>query len=448
MKTCVVLIDGEHYPPVVKASLDKIEDNHAILALVFLGGTEKISSDIPDSMHGYPLVHNPTMEESLKNAIIKFQPDVVIDLSDEPVLGYIERFNLANIALSNGVKYIGADFIFCFPEKADISKKPSISIIGTGKRVGKTAVSAYACRVLKKAGLNPAVVAMGRGGPPEPDILRGAEIKLDANYLLELADQGKHAASDYFEDALMSRITTVGCRRCGGGVAGQAYISNVLEGAKVANTLDEELIIYEGSGSSTPPVKTDKTIITISANQPIEYIRNYFGPYRIMQSDLAIVTNCEEPSASKEKVISIHESIKNINNEINIIETIFRPKPLDNIKDKKVFFATTAPKIIGDKLIDHLEKEYECSIIGVSYDLSNRKLLKNEISKLQGNFDVLLTELKAAAVDVVARIGVENGLETVFCDNIPYSINKDINLQDEIIDLAKSAKKNFIETGL
>jgi cyclic 2,3-diphosphoglycerate synthetase len=37
-------------------------------------------------------------------------------------------------------------------------------VFGTGKRIGKTAVSGYLARWLRDRGLPPVVVAMGRGG--------------------------------------------------------------------------------------------------------------------------------------------------------------------------------------------------------------------------------------------------------------------------------------------
>ena len=37
------------------------------------------------------------------------------------------------------------------------------------------------------------------------------------------SNKGVHAASDHWEDALMSRILTIGCRRCGGGMVGDVF---------------------------------------------------------------------------------------------------------------------------------------------------------------------------------------------------------------------------------
>ena len=109
-------------------------------------------------------------------------------------------------------------------------------MIGTGKRVGKTAISGYLARLLAREGFDPGVVSMGRGGPPQPEVIEGHKLEVGSEYLLEALERGAHAASDYYETAALSRVTTVGCRRCGGGLAGEPFVSNVLEGAEIANT--------------------------------------------------------------------------------------------------------------------------------------------------------------------------------------------------------------------
>src|SRR3712207_6922183 len=57
---------------------------------------------------------------------------------------------------------------------------------------------------------------MGRGCPPRPEVIEGHKLEVGSSYLLEALERGAHAASDYYETAALSRVTTVGCRRCGG----------------------------------------------------------------------------------------------------------------------------------------------------------------------------------------------------------------------------------------
>src|SRR3712207_1552254 len=124
---------------------------------------------------------------------------------------------IASVVLASGARYLGSDFELRPVEFHRVSTKPSLAVIGTGKRVGKTAVSGYLARLLAREGFEPAVVSMGRGGPPHPEVIEGHEMEVGSAYLLVALQRGSHAASDYYETAALSRVTTVGCRRCGGG---------------------------------------------------------------------------------------------------------------------------------------------------------------------------------------------------------------------------------------
>ncbi len=444
----VALIDGEHYFPVIESALEAIAANPAydLKGAVFIGGTEKVTDSTRLDGFKVPVILDPDPIQGIEQAITRFKPGVFIDLSDEPVVGYRERFEFACRILARNISYKGSDFLFEPPVFFDVVHKPSISIIGTGKRTGKTAVSAYMCRELKSEGHNPCVVAMGRGGPAAPEVILGGEINLKPEYLLELSRQGKHAASDHYEDALMSRITTVGCRRCGGGMAGQVFVSNVLEGAKVADGLPEEMIVFEGSGAALPPVRTDFSVLIAGASQPEEYITGYFGPYRISLSDLVILTMCEEPLASAEKIGRLEQGIKAVKPGVKVVRTVFRPKPLSDVADKRVFVATTAPAVIGPVISRYLAEEYRCTVTGISHHLSNRPLLRADLAAA-GDFDVVMTELKAASVDVVTEYGLEQGKEVVYMDNSPVTVGGDGDVKELLIEAAVEARRRFAGRG-
>ena len=79
-------------------------------------------------------------------------------------------------------------------------------------------------------------------------------------------------------------------------------MSNIKKGISIAEGLDPDLIIVEGSGASIPGVETDKNICVIGAGQSWENIVGYLGIYRILCSDLIIMTMCEKPLADREKI--------------------------------------------------------------------------------------------------------------------------------------------------
>ena len=250
----IAVIDGEHYPAVVRDALASLP--YDFVAAWLAGGTEKLRGG---DDYGVPLV------EDLEEGLATYRPEVVVDLSDEPVLGPRERFRVAARVLAAGVPYAGPDFRFDPPLLAPFAR-PSLGIVGTGKRVGKTAVSGHVARLLA-ADRRVVVVAMGRGGPGEPEPVTEPPT---VERLLELSREGRHAASDHFEDAALAGVPTVGARRCGGGLAGAPALSNVLAAAEAALALDPELVVFEGSGAALPPVATGRRILVASAAQEPE----------------------------------------------------------------------------------------------------------------------------------------------------------------------------------
>lgn len=446
------LVDGEHYLPVTQEAIDTLNnlEHIDIVAAVFIGGTEKLRDDSEESYSeklGIPVRFANDKEipyDLIAEMIRDFNVDTVMDLSDEPILDYSKRFKIACKVLNEGISYEGPDFKFEPTSQYDIMKKPSITILGTGKRIGKTAVSGFVSRLIDKKGYEPCVIAMGRGGPEEPEIVHGEKLEINAEFLLEQSEKGVHAASDHWEDALMSRILTIGCRRCGGGMAGEVFLTNMKKGARLANEVDSKFAIFEGSGAAIPPIKTNKKISLIGANQPLENLTTYFGPYRIGLGDLVILTMCEEPMCSLEKREKIEEFVNEINPEATVISTVFRPKPLSDISNKKVLFATTAPEDVKEKLVGYLEENYNCEVIGTTSNLSNRPLLRKDMEKYISKADAMLTELKAAAVDVATKDAIAAGLEVIYCDNIPVEISDSYpSLSDSIIKLVDSAIDDF-----
>ncbi len=429
-RPAVALIDGEHYPPVVIDALRQLSDRFEFRGALFLGGGEKITvADLESeakSLYGLPVVFDGDWPRGLARVIRDFKPEIVVDLSDEPVLGYEQRFRLISECLAREVSYVGSDFHFSPATSDRLCTSPSLAIIGTGKRVGKTAVSGFVARALQEVVVGrdgaPAVVvvAMGRGGPAEPEIVRGAGGRVTVADLLDQSRQGRHAASDHFEDAVLSRVTTVGCRRCGGGMAGQPFVSNVAAGVELANSLDPALIVLEGSGAAVPPVGADARLLVAGAHQPPAHVTGYLTAYRVLVSDGVVLTMAEEPLASADRVRSVVESIREIKPGIEVVPVVFRPQPLESVEGKKVAFFSTAPAVQKAVLGRHLEEEYGCKVRLVSTSLADRTALRRDLERPEmSGVEVFLTEIKAAAIDVVAEAAEARGVPVVPVDNAP-----------------------------
>ncbi len=436
----VAIIDGEHYPPVVRFALDQLSHRAEVVGLAFAGGSEKVDAGDDLTTYGHAVIRGASPEAALTAALDAYAPDEVVDLSDEPVVSSADRMRLASLALERGASYVGADFRFDPPLAAVYPVTPTLGVIGTGKRVGKTAVSAHIARQLKAAGTDLVVLAMGRGGPAEPELIRGDQVALTTSDLLALAAQGKHASSDNYEDAVMSRVTTVGTRRCGGGMAGATYFGNVAEGARLADSLGKELLIAEGSGAAIPPVAADATLLVVGAAQGPEYVTGFFGPYRVARADAVVIAGAEEPFADPMEVEATCAAVELMRPGLPLAAVTFRPRPIEPVNGRRVFFATTAPHRIVPALVEHLEREHGCEVVGASPNLSDRARLREDMARCAGEYDVLLTELKAAAIDVVAAAGAEAGVPTVLCDNVPVGV-WGADLESLIGDLGELARE-------
>ena len=444
------LIDGEHYPPVVLDAMKRVEESIGLegVAAAFLGGTEKLKEGTD---YGVPLVKAEDPVAAVEKALEEHdEVEVVVDLSDEPVVGYRERMRIASLVLAAGASYRGSDFELRPPDYHAISTKPSLAVIGTGKRVGKTAVSGYLARLLSANGFAPGVVSMGRGGPSEPEVIKGHEMEVGSSYLLDALARGAHAASDYYETAALSRVFTVGCRRCGGGLAGAPFVSNVLEGARLANGLDTRLTVFDGSGAAVPPVAVGGRVLVAGAHQDPEYVSGYLGAYRILMSDLLLLTMSEEPMAGKEKVRSTAEAARRIRPNLQVIPAVFRPRPVGEVRGLKVGYVSTAPRSVLKVLCQHLEERYGCEVVAASGSLSDRKGLARDLEYMRSlDVEAYLTEIKAAAVDVVTRRGTEEEKPVFYCDNDPVAVEGCDGLLDRaLLELAERVVAGFEdETG-
>ena len=344
----VALVDGEHHAPVVRDALAALP--YEWVGAILVGGTEKLR---PGSDYGVPLV------DGFGDA------QLVVDLSDEPVLGPAERFRWASSALAAGLPYVGADFRFD-PPRFEPFELPSIAVLGTGKRVGKTAVTVHLARLLARD-RSVVVVAMGRGGPPEAEVV---EAPPTLEELVERSRAGRHAASDHLETALLAGVPTIGCRRAGGGLAGAVFTSNVAEGARLAAQRRPDVVVFDGSGAAIPPVAVDRRVLVAGRGDDLD---SYLTTYRRLISDVVIVA----PE--------------------------LRLRPTSPLEGRVAVFTAGGSDV----------SQLGADVVHVSTNLGNRDALRADLV----DADTYLVELKGAAIDVVAEHALARGIDVVIAAN-------------------------------
>jgi cyclic 2,3-diphosphoglycerate synthetase len=122
--------------------------------------------------------------------------------------------------------------------------------------------------------------------------------------------------------------------------------------------------------------------------------------------------------------------------------TVLRPAPLQPVEGRRVFYVTTAPAGAGETLVAHLESVHGATVVGTSHNLARRPQLAQDLEHI-GRADVVLVELKAAGVDVVARAALERGLDVVFCDNRVVTNGGDGTFEQLVQQVANLAEKRF-----
>jgi cyclic 2,3-diphosphoglycerate synthase len=394
----IVLLDGEHHPSVVRDAIAVLDP----VGAVWCGGEEKVAREVLDDPGAhYGIEFDP--DEPREDALRRLAPEAsaVVDLADEPILAAGAKLRLASLALHLGLAYETPSESFDPPRygRLDFAGRV-IAVIGTGKRTGKTAVSCHLAGVLGDRGRRPAIVSMGRGGPSEP-VLAPPDMTLEN--LEALAAAGRHAASDYLEDAVLARVPTVGCRRLGGSLAGVPFETNMVEGARMAASLDDvDTLILEGSGACVPPVEADATVCIVG--DPADALAA-LGPYRLLRADLVLAMR------------DVPEELTELS-PARVVQVRLVPEPAEELPpDARVaFFSTGAGECAGFEPVVS------------SQNLARRSALADDLERAEEEgCDVYLTELKAAAIDTVAEHARRAGARVVFVRNRVVSDDADLD---------------------
>ncbi len=243
--------------------------------------------------------------------------------------------------------------------------------------MGKTAVTSHLARLLARD-LDVVVVAMGRGGPPEPELVEASPSVAD---LIALSRSGRHAASDHLEVAALTGVTTIGCRRAGGGLGGAVFVSNVEEGARLAAARRPDVVVFDGSGAAIPPIDVDRRVLVVGRGTDSDA---YLNTYRRLISDVILSVGCDAEGA---------------------IRADLRVLPLEPLAGRVAVFTAGATDVA------HLDAD----IVHVSASLADRTALRRELDGLDA--DTYLVEVKAAAIDVVAEHALVHDRRVVLAAN-------------------------------
>jgi cyclic 2,3-diphosphoglycerate synthetase len=158
-------------------------------------------------------------------------------------------------------------------------------------------------------------------------------------------------------------------------------VSNVSEGARLAAGRHPDVIVFDGSGTAIPPVAADRRVLVVGRGHDLGA---HFNTYRRLVSDLVIAIGCEAEGA---------------------ISASLRLRPLGPLEGRVAVFTA------GRADTGHLEGD----VVHASTSLGDRETLRRELATLEA--DTYLTELKGAAIDLVAEDALARGRRVVLAAN-------------------------------
>ena len=138
------------------------------------------------------------------------------------------------------------------------------------------------------------VVAMGRGGPPEPEVARCAPTSTSCSSSRAPAATPRPTTSRPRRSPASRRSAAAAA------AAGSPGAVSSLERPRGSpargRSSDPDLVIFDGSGAALPPVETSRRSSSSDAHQDPDVVTGYLNAYRLLVSDLVVLTMAEEGS--------------------------------------------------------------------------------------------------------------------------------------------------------
>ena len=408
----LALIDGEHYAPVVRDALEELP--YEFVAAHLVGGTEKLRGD-----EDYGVVARRRSRRARSPSTGRSSSST----SRTSRCSARRSASGSRAACSPpGLPYVGADFRFDPPELEPFPL-PSIAIIGTGKRVGKTAVTAHAARLLRaRPGRR-----RRRDGTRRAARARGGEGRA----------RRRRACSSSRAPGGTPPPTTSRPRRspasrpsaaaaAAAGSPGRSPSRTSTRARSSRSSSRPDLVLFDGSGAAIPPVETSRRVLVVGAATDRDVATGYLNalpaprlrPRRPDDGRSGLRLGGAARRGGRARAARAGDDAP--------------AAPGRAGRGATVAFFSTAPEAAHDAR-RHLRDEHGADVVHVSGSLADRTKLREELEHVDA--EVFLVELKAAAIDVVAEAARERGVDVVLAGNDVLSVDGQ-DLDAELLRLA------------
>ena len=135
---------------------------------------------------------------------------------------------------------------------------------------------------------------MGRGGPPEPELVESPPDVDVARRAVALRPPRRLGPP---RDRGRRRRATIGCRRAGGGLAGPAVRLQRAPTARASRPRARpDIVVFDGSGTAIPPVAADRRVLVVGPGHDLTRASTSTAG---SISDLVVAVGCELRARSR-----------------------------------------------------------------------------------------------------------------------------------------------------
>jgi hypothetical protein len=277
----VVLCDVKFGAGPIQAAIDylKVEKRYRVL------GAALIAENVPEGFSlDVPYVAEAEAAAAVRRAAEEFKPRAVVDVT-EAVLA--DRFLWANEALQLGLEVHGADFRL-WPPAMRGGAMPTVTFVGAGAAVGKTAAIVYFLEEIKTK-YKTAAVVLDLGGPSYPELVEPGGTASAAGQLLSQHRDGRAVGGDHNLLAAATGIPAIGCSFAGTGLTGVPLNSLLGDAFVFAAEKGGELVAVEGSGGAMPPAAGALCFLVNVRTKP-EVLRTFPFAFQLRRACAVVAT--------------------------------------------------------------------------------------------------------------------------------------------------------------
>ena len=171
----------------------------------------------------------------------------------------------------------------------------------------------------------------------------------------------------------------------------------MLEGARLAASLEPDLVLFDGSGAALPPIAAGRRVLVVGAHQDVSVATGYLNTYRALIADLVVVTMAEEETRHAELAAALRQVTRP---GVPVIRTTLRPVPAEAVRRRAGRVLRHRPGRSRSAASRRSSPTGTVRTWSTSRGPRRSRRLREELATLDA--ETFVVELKAAAVDVVA----------------------------------------------